>query len=124
MHLKAATLISLVGWVAVTSSCAARKPYSLSTPDLVPPTLIQRATPSYTEGARRARITGSVDLLVRIGVDGKPERVRVTKSLDKIHGLDDEAVSAVVRFVFTPAMLNGKPVPVDDVPVTLSFGVY
>jgi TonB family protein len=90
----------------------------------MPPKLIQRATPSYTEGARRAHITGTVELLVRIGPDGKPERARVAKSLDRVHGLDAEAISAVRRFVFTPGTLDGKPVPVDDVPITLSFGLF
>jgi TonB family protein len=90
----------------------------------VPPKLIQRATPAYTDAAHRARITGNVELLVRIGTDGKPDRARVMKSLDKVHGLDDEAISAIRRFVFTPATLNGKPVPVEDVPISLSFGLY
>jgi TonB family protein len=110
--------------VAVLSSCAARQPYSLATPGLVPPKLIQRTSPSYTDAARRAQISGTVELLVRIGVDGRTERARITKSLDKVHGLDDEAISAVRRFVFTPATLNGKPVSIDDVPIALSFGVY
>jgi len=124
MRLRAIVLLSLAVVVAAVSACGARKPYSLATPNLVPPKLIQRATPSYTDGARRARITGNVELLVRIGADGKTERARITKSLDTVHGLDDEAIAAVRRFVFTPATLNGRPVPVDDVPITLSFGIY
>jgi TonB family protein len=124
MRLRAIALISLAVVVALVSACGARKPYSLATPNLVPPKLIQRATPSYTDEARRAQITGNVELLVRIGADGKTEHVRVTKSLDRVHGLDDEAIAAVRRFAFTPATLNGRPVPVDDVPIALSFRVY
>ena len=124
MPLRAIALLSMVVLAGVVSSCAARRTYSLATPNLMPPKLIQRATPSYTDGARRARITGNVELLVRIGADGKPERARVTKSLDTVHGLDAEAISAVRRFVFTPATLDGKPVAIDDVPITLSFGLY
>ena len=124
MRLRAVALLLLPVLVAAVSSCGARKPFSLSTPNLVPPKLVQRATPSYTDEARRAQVTGNVELLVRIGADGKPERATVTKSLDKVHGLDEAAISAVKRFVFTPATLNGKPVPVDDVPITLSFGLY
>ena len=124
MHLRAVALLSLAVVVAVVSGCGAKKSYSLATPNLVPPTLIQRATPSYTEEARRAHITGNVEFLVRIGTDGKPEDVRVTKSLDKVHGLDDEAISAVRRFVFTPATLNGRPVPVVNFPISLSFAIY
>jgi TonB family protein len=123
MHLGAVALLSLAVVVSA-SGCGATKSYTLATPNLVPPKLIQRATPSYTDEARRAHITGNVEFLVRIGADGKPEDVRVTKSLDKVHGLDDEAISAVRRFVFSPATLNGRPVAVDDVPISLSFGVY
>ena len=125
MRLRATRSLPFAVLVAfVVSSCGAARTYSLATPNLVPPKLIERATPTYTDGARRARITGHVELLVRIGADGKPDRARVTKSLDTIHGLDDEAISAIRRFVFTPATLNGKPVPVEDVPISLSFGTY
>ena len=125
MDLRATRSVPLAVLVAlVVSSCGAARSYSLATPNLVAPKLIQRATPTYTNEARRAHITGNVELLVRIGADGKPDRARVTKSLDKVHGLDNEAISAIRRFVFTPATLNGKPVPVEDVPISLSFGIY
>ena len=124
MTLRALAMLSLAGVVAAVGACGAKKAYSLATPNLVPPTVIRRATPSYTEEARREHITGNVEFLVRIGADGKPEDVRVTKSLDKVHGLDDEATAAVRRFVFTPATLNGRPVPVVDFPISLSFAIY
>ena len=71
-----------------------------------------------------AQITGQVEILVRIGADGRPERARVSKSLDKVHGLDEQAMFAAGRSLFEPATLEGKPVAVNDVPIHYSFRIY
>jgi outer membrane biosynthesis protein TonB len=39
-------------------------------------------------------------------------QVRVVKSLDKVHGLDDEAVEAARLYLFEPGTRAGKPIPV------------
>jgi TonB family protein len=98
--------------------------YSINTPNLVPPKVIQRFPVAYTSAARQAKVTGEVQLMIRVGADGRPELARVTKSLDKTHGLDEQAMFAVGRFVFEPARLDGKAVPVDDMPIAFSFAIY
>lgn len=108
--------------LAVLSACAPR--YTVATQNLVPPKVLKASNPSYTKAAMDAHVTGSVELMLRIRADGKPDRVRVVKSLDKLHGLDAEAVSAARKYEFAPATLNGKPVAVEDVQLSMSFRIY
>ena len=95
----------------------------MATPGLVPPKMVSGLRVAYTDEAREAKVMGQVELLVRIGVDGRPERATVTKSLDQVHGLDGQAMFALGRSTFAPATLNGKAVPVDDMPISISFGI-
>jgi TonB family protein len=44
--------------------------------------------------------------------DGTVGEVRVVRSLDKQHGLDDEAVKTVKKWRFTPGKKDGSAVPV------------
>ena len=44
--------------------------------------------------------------------DGSVGDVRVTKSLDSVFGLDQEAIKAARRWRFKPGFLQGQPVPV------------
>jgi protein TonB len=50
-----------------------------------------------------------VILSVRVGADGRPESVTVSRS-SGFPRLDNAAVEAVRRWRFKPAMLNGSPV--------------
>ncbi len=52
--------------------------------------------------------------------DGSVGRIRITHSLDRKYGLDEEAIKALKRWRFRPGMLNGQPVAV-IVNVELSF---
>jgi TonB family protein len=79
---------------------------------LKPPTRLAEVKPLYTPAAKRARIEGTVELEAIVGADGAVTDVRVTKSLDTVFGLDTEALNVVRRTRFSPATLNGKPVPV------------
>lgn len=45
-----------------------------------------------------------------VGPDGTVGDVQVVKSLDKEHGLDDEAVKAAKQWRFNPGRRDGKPV--------------
>jgi TonB family protein len=74
------------------------------------PKLIQKVEPSYDEKARRAKIEGGVILSMVVGVDGKAQDIKVTRSLDT--GLDQKAIEAVMQWVFEPGKVNGAPVPV------------
>ena len=76
------------------------------------PRLIRDAKPRYTAGAMDAQIQGAVSMQVIVEADGTVSRVRVSKSLDKQYGLDDEAVRAVKTWRFAPGRKDGVAVPV------------
>ena len=77
---------------------------------MVAPVTIHRVQPLYTEAARRARTQGFVILQATIDRTGRVTGVQVMKPLP--FGLDDAAVQAVRQWRFTPATLQGRPVPV------------
>jgi TonB family protein len=81
-------------------------------PGIKEPEVLKETKPSYTAAAMRAKIQGSVEMELTVGVDGKPADIRVVRSLDKVYGLDDKAIEAVSKWVFKPGMREGKPVPV------------
>jgi TonB family protein len=58
------------------------------------------------------RIEGKVGLDVVVLSDGKVGDVTVVQSLDKIYGLDDNAVKAMKQWEFKPGMKDGKAVAV------------
>ena len=77
------------------------------------PVLLREIKPTYTSDAMRAKIQGSVELEVVVLADGTVGDVKVTKSLDRVNGLDQEAIKAAKQWRFRPAMdREGKPVPV------------
>ena len=76
------------------------------------PQIEKEVKPVYTESAKKAGIQGSVGMEVVVLADGSVGDVNVTRSLDKKHGLDDEAVKAVKQWRFVPGKKDGKPVPV------------
>jgi protein TonB len=76
--------------------------------------------PTYTPAAMQAKIQGTVWLKVTVLASGEVGEVTVTRSLDKEHGLDDQAVSAARQWKFSPATKDGKPVAV-EVTVEMTF---
>ncbi len=76
------------------------------------PQVIYRATPEYTSEAMRANIQGGVRLAVVVLPDGTVGDVTVTTSLDREHGLDEEAIKCARRWRFAPGTRFGEPVPV------------
>jgi TonB family protein len=81
-----------------------------STPGIVPPRVVHKVEPQYTEQARQAKIAGTVVLHLQIDQQGHAEHIHIARSLDR--GLDRQAVDAVRRWTFEPGRLNGKPVRV------------
>ena len=86
--------------------------YDRTTPGLVLPTVVKNGYPQYTAEAMRQQIRGSAAIDATVGVDGKVHDVLLVKSVDPVHGLDEAALTAASRYVFTPGLLNGQPVPV------------
>jgi TonB family protein len=74
------------------------------------PRTIYTPEPEYTKRARRAKQQGLVVLWLVVGADGLPHDVRVARSLAP--DLDKQAVAAIQRWRFKPALKNGEPVAV------------
>jgi TonB family protein len=72
--------------------------------------LIRQIKPPYPESARAAGIEGSVTLNAVIDTEGKPARIRVTRSMGD--EFDSAALQAVSQWRFQPTLLNGRPVEV------------
>lgn len=76
------------------------------------PRLIRETKPKYTPEAMRNRIEGIVEMQVIIERTGRVGAVRVTRSLDRDFGLDDQAIQAVRQWRFEPGQKDGVAVPV------------
>jgi TonB family protein len=97
--------------------------YQLATPTLpqvlgaaeagaadVPPQVLQKTDPEYSEEARIAGLEGAVTLTGTITEQGVPRDMRVTGSLG--FGLDERALAAIQQWRFTPGTHQGQPVAV------------
>lgn len=76
------------------------------------PQVVREVKPAYTADAMRAKVQGSVWLECIVMPDGSVGDVKVTRSLDPIFGLDQEAIKAAKMWKFRPGMRQGEPVPV------------
>ncbi len=80
--------------------------------NIVLPKPIREVKPEYTADAMRAKVQGSVWIETVVMPDGSVGDVRITKSLDRIFGLDEEALRAAKQWQFVPGTRFGQPVPV------------
>jgi protein TonB len=92
-------------------------------PGLQNPKALRGIMPNYTPDAMRAKIQGVVELHAVVLPDGTVGAIRVVKSLDGQHGLDQQAIEAAARWLFEPATLNGAAVPV-KVTLVLEFRLH
>jgi periplasmic protein TonB len=76
------------------------------------PELLREVKPNYTGDAMRAKLQGVVEMEAVVMPDGSVGNVKITRSLDRTFGLDDEAIKAVKQWRFKPGMLRGQPVQV------------
>ncbi len=72
------------------------------------PQFVQRSVPKYPRAAQRLGVEGSVLLRLAIDASGKLTGVEVVNGAGT--GFDEEAVQAVKRSTFAPAVQNGRPV--------------
>jgi protein TonB len=72
------------------------------------PQFIQRSVPRYPRLAQRLGVEGSVLLRLAIDASGKLSRVEVVNGAG--NGFDEEAVQAVKRSTFAPAVQAGRPI--------------
>jgi TonB family protein len=86
------------------------------------PISLNNVEAQFSEEARRKRIDGTCILTFLVNAQGMPENIRVTQPLG--HGLDEQALAAVNRYRFRPAMKDGLlPVPV-EITVEINFRLY
>jgi len=75
----------------------------------------------FTEEARKKKISGTCLISLIVDPQGMPRNVKITRSLES--GLDRNALVAVNRYRFKPAMKNGEPVPA-YVEISVEFRLY
>ena len=73
------------------------------------PTKIKDVTPVYPAIAKSARVSGTVQIELTIGPDGKVADWRVVKGVPL---LDEAALDAVKQWEYTPTRVKGVAVPV------------
>ena len=76
---------------------------------IVPPKLIYKIEPEFSEEARKAKYQGTVVLSIEVDTSGKPARLAVVSGLGL--GLNEKAMEAVAQWRFRPAFRDGKPIP-------------
>jgi TonB family protein len=77
--------------------------------------------PQYTPEAKRAKYQGVVLVDLIVDENGNSRNVHVIRPLGM--GLDQKAVEVVSQYRFKPAMMKGKPVPV-EVHIEVNFRLY
>ncbi len=79
---------------------------------VLPPILINYVVPKYSRVARKNRISGDCVIGLTVDTDGIPQNVHVVASLEP--SLDENAVAAVNRWRYSPAIINGNPAPFES----------
>jgi protein TonB len=96
------------------------------------PKLLFAPDPEFTDQARHKKVAGTVVVSVTVDAAGKPQDVRVSRSLAQdvskkfkhiALGLDENAVEAVKQYRFQPGQFQGKPVPV-EIQVRVNYRIY
>jgi len=118
--MKSASMVLSVGLLVLGSSLGAAQ--ERPGKDVTVPQIIREVKPAYTDSAKKEGIQGVVTLEVVVKDDGNVGDVKVKKSLDTKHGLDEEAVKAMKQWQFKPGAKGGKAVAVIvDVEMTFTL---
>lgn len=91
-----------------TSRAFAQDPPPAAPSGLVPPELIEGATPEYPESKKAAAEAATVSLSLTIGRDGAVEAATVTTSAGP--EFDESALAAAKKLSFKPATRDGEPI--------------
>jgi periplasmic protein TonB len=81
-------------------------------PGVTLPKVIREVHPDYTPEAQAQRIQGTVLLAAVVLANGAVDTVTVDRSLDKMYGLDQQAVNALKQWTFRAGTKDGKSVAV------------
>jgi TonB family protein len=82
------------------------------------PGLLFKVEPKYSEEAIKAKFQGTALLYAEVDEKGLPRNIRIIRPLGL--GLDQKAIEAVEKGVFSPGMKDGKPVAV-QVQIQVNF---
>ncbi|HEX3940588.1 MAG TPA: energy transducer TonB [Acidobacteriaceae bacterium] len=85
------------------------------------PQVLYAPEAEFSDEARRAKYEGECVVSLIVDAQGNPQRVQVVRHLGM--GLDEKALEAVRQYKFKPAMMQGKPVPV-EMDVEVDFRIY
>jgi TonB family protein len=116
MHTRIIVIVSIVAVVSLRGIVTARAQDSPSARiesiggNVSAPRAIYQTEPEFSEAARRAKYQGICVLHLVVGADGVPRDIKVVTSLGM--GLDENAVAAVQKWRFSPALKDGEPVAV------------
>jgi TonB family protein len=86
------------------------------------PTLIREVRPGYPAKAKSKRIEGTVFMTCVLMPDGTVTEVQITRSIDPVFGLDQEAIDTLRQWRFEPGRKDGVPVPV-AVEIEMTFSL-
>jgi TonB family protein len=88
---------------------------------MTPPKVLNSIDPSSNEYAQKYGIAGMELLRTVVDATGVPRQMAIARPIG--FGLDEKAVEAIKNSRFTPATLNGQPVPV-VVDLVVTFRIY
>jgi TonB family protein len=74
-------------------------------PQSIPPSVVSKIQPEYSEEGVRQKIEGMVLLFLVVDEHGNPGNIEIISPLG--YGLDEKAVEAVQQWKFKPGMKNG-----------------
>ena len=74
--------------------------------------LASNPDPEYPEEAKAARLQGRVVLLIRVGVDGRVESLKLSRS-SGVKSMDESALKTVKDWRFEPAKRFGRPIAME-----------
>jgi TonB family protein len=88
------------------------------------PVVLRKVNPTYTSEAMRAKVQGTAIVEAVVLPDGTMGDVRIVRSLDRVYGLDAEALKAAKAWLFRPGVnREGQPVPV-RITIELAFNLH
>lgn len=99
-------LVFLLSVILAASVLAADEDVVPLGPGVTPPRVTRQVNPVHPP--KGFRISGTVLLSVVVGTEGVARDPRVLRSLEK--DIDQSAIDAVLKWQFSPAMKEGKPV--------------
>lgn len=86
-----------------------------------PPRPIRQFEPDYSERARKKKISGTVVLSSIVDSSGNVRDIQIKQPLEP--SLDQQAIAALNKWKFEPAMKDGQPVAV-KLEIEMSFRLY